>query len=204
MIDTISHTIAQFGYLGIFLIMFIETIFPPIPSELVLPFAGYAAYRGELSVAGVVIAGTMGSLAGAGCFYVLGRSLKERTLQELVARYGKWIGLNVKDVAKSQKWFEKHGLVAVFFARLLPGMRSLISVPAGLHRIKPLPFFFLSLLGSAAWTLILVLGGYVLGDQYHLIAQQIKPVSYIVLSAVICGLLYFLWRRLYGYNKKEL
>ena len=204
MIDAISHTIAQLGYVGIFLIMFIETIFPPIPSELVLPFAGYAAYRGELSVIGVVFAGTMGSLSGAAVFYVLGRSLKEHKLQALVARHGKWLGLKEKDVAKSQKWFEKHGLVAVFFARLLPGMRSLISVPAGLHRIKPLPFFLLSFLGSAAWTLILVLGGYLLGDQYYLIANQVKPLSYLVLGGLICAILYFLWRRLGNYNKKEL
>jgi membrane protein DedA with SNARE-associated domain len=204
MVDAISHAIAQLGYIGIFLIMFIETIFPPIPSELVLPFAGYAAFRGELSVAGVVIAGTMGSLTGAACFYILGRSLKEHKLQALIARYGKWFGLKERDVAKSQRWFEKHGLVAVFFARLLPGMRSLISVPAGLHRIKPLPFFLLSLLGSAAWTLILVLGGYLLGDQYYLIADQVKPLSYIVLGLLVSGIVYFLWRRLGGYNKKEL
>ncbi|MDQ5944308.1 MAG: hypothetical protein QG658_375 [Patescibacteria group bacterium] len=204
MVDAISHAIAQLGYIGIFLIMFIETIFPPIPSELVLPFAGYAAFRGELSVMGVVIAGTMGSLTGAACFYVLGRSLKEHKLQALIARYGKWFGLKEKDVAKSQKWFEKHGLVAVFFARLLPGMRSLISVPAGLHRIKPLPFFLLSLLGSAAWTLILVLGGYLLEDQYYLIADKVKPLSYIVLGLLVSGIIYFLWRRLGGYNKKEL
>lgn len=204
MIDAISQAIAQLGYVGIFLIMFIETIFPPIPSELVLPFAGYAAFRGELSVIGVVTAGTMGSLSGAAVFYMLGRSLKEHKLRSLIARHGKWLGLKEKDVAKSQKWFEKHGLVAVFFARLLPGMRSLISVPAGLHRIKPLPFFLLSLLGSAAWTLILVLGGYVLGDQYELIAEQVKPLSYVVLGVLVFSIVYFLWRRLSGNSEKEL
>lgn len=204
MIDIISHAIAQLGYVGIFLIMFIETIFPPIPSELVLPFAGYAAFRGELSVVGVVIAGTMGSLSGAAVFYMLGRSLKEHKLRSLIARHGKWVCLKEKDVTKSQKWFEKHGLVAVFFARLLPGMRSLISVPAGLHRIKPLPFFLLSFLGSAAWTLILVLGGYVLGDQYERIAEQVKPLSYIVLGVLLSGIAYFLWRRLSANGRKEL
>lgn len=205
MIDSIAHVVAQFGYIGIFIVMFIETIFPPIPSELVLPLAGYSAYQGELNLVGVIIAGTLGSLAGAGCFYILGRSLQEHKLQAFVARHGKWMGLKEKDVAKSQQWFEKHGLVAIFFARLLPGMRSLISVPAGLHRIRPIPFLLLSLLGTATWTILLVLGGYLLGDQYHLIAQHVKPLSYeLALGVLVAGVGFLLWRRLGGSTEKEL
>lgn len=203
MVDLIAHMIAQLGYWGIFVVMFVETIFPPIPSELVLPLAGYSAYRGELNVFGVITAGTLGSLAGAGCFYALGRSLQSHKIEAWVVRYGKWLGLRAKDITKSQQWFTQHGLVAIFFARLLPGMRSLISIPAGVHRIRPLPFFILSLLGTTTWTLLLVWGGYILGNQYHLIAQQIKPLSYIVIMLVTFSLGLLLWRRLGGIKKNK-
>lgn len=203
MIDTITNILVQFGYAGIFVCMFLETIFPPIPSELVLPFGGYAAFRGELNIFGVIIAGTLGSLAGAGVFYYLGHKLEEARLRRLIARYGKWMGLKERDVEKSQKWFERHGLSAVFFARLLPGMRSLISVPAGLHKIRPLPFFLLSLLGSLAWTMILVFGGYLLGEEYERIAASVKPLSYVVLIITVAALAFFLYRRLVGSAKDD-
>lgn len=198
MIEAITNILVQFGYVGIFLCMFIETIFPPIPSEVVLPFAGYAVYQGKLNMVGVIASGTLGSLAGAGVFYYLGRVLKEARLRQLIAKYGKWVGFKERDVEKSQAWFEKHGLTAVFFARLLPGMRSIISIPAGLHKMKPLPFFLLSLLGSLAWTLILVFGGYLLGEEYSRIATQIKPLSYIVLAVLILAVGYFIWKRVIG------
>ncbi|MFO0954986.1 MAG: DedA family protein [Candidatus Saccharibacteria bacterium] len=198
MTDTITNIVADFGYLGIFLAMFIETIFPPLPSELILPFGGYAAYRGQLNIYGVIVAGALGSLVGAGLFYTIGSALQEHHLLAFVKKYGKYIGLKPKDITRSANWFEKHGLSAVFFARLLPGMRSLISLPAGLHKMKLIPFLLLSFLGALAWSAILSFGGFVLGEQYELIAANIKPLSYLVLVGVLISLGYFIYRRVVG------
>ncbi len=198
MTNTITNLIADFGYIGIFLCMFVETIFPPLPSELVLPFGGYAAYRGQLNLYGVILAGALGSLMGAGLFYAIGRLLHEKRLLAIVERYGRYVGLKPKDIERSRGWFDRHGLAAVFFARLLPGMRSLISVPAGMHKMKLPAFLMLSFLGTLAWSAILTFGGYLLGEQYDLIASNIKPLSYLVAASIIVGLGFFIYKRVIG------
>lgn len=198
MAETVTNIIVDFGYIGIFIVMFLETIFPPLPSELVLPFGGYAAFQGQLNIYGVILAGALGSLAGAGLFYSIGSLLHEKHLHRIVEKYGRYVGLKTKDINRSRSWFDRHGLSAVFFARLLPGMRSLISLPAGMHRLKIIPFLLLSFLGSLVWSAILSFGGYLLGEQYSLIADNIKPLSYVALALVVIGLTFFIYRRVVG------
>src|SRR5690606_647338 len=139
------------GYAGIFLLMILETVFPPIPSELVLPLSGFAAARGDFNIILIVIVTTLGGLVGCIPWYLLGRLYGIKRLKKISERYGRWITLTPEDIDEAQAWFNKHGHLAVFFGRLMPTVRSLISVPAGIARMPFWTFMFYSLLGTAAW-----------------------------------------------------
>lgn len=141
MLEWVQNTMSSLGYPGIALLMFIENIFPPIPSELIMPLAGFTAVRGDLSFVGVVLAGALGSLLGQLPLYYLGRWVGEDKLVAWADRYGKWLTVSGKDIRRADDWFDKHGHKTVFFARLVPGVRSLISIPAGLSEMH-LPTFY--------------------------------------------------------------
>jgi membrane protein DedA with SNARE-associated domain len=206
-IPTVINIVYSLGYLGIALMMFLENLFPPIPSELIMPLAGFTANpvavaaakaSGKLpldvqplNIFGVFLAGLIGSALGGLVWYYPGKLLGEIRLKKLADKYGKWITVSSKDITKSIQWFNRQGTKAVFIGRLVPGVRTLISVPAGIGNMHLLPFLFYTTLGSALWTGLLTYSGYALGTQYELVDEYLAPVSKIVLVGLV--LAFGLW-----------
>ncbi|MBW4686197.1 MAG: DedA family protein [Komarekiella atlantica HA4396-MV6] len=187
MLEWITNTINYMGYLGIALLMFVENLFPPIPSELIMPLAGFTARAtpDKLNVIGVFLAGLVGSVLGALIWYYPGKFLGEERLKAWAGRYGRWLAISSKDIAKATRWFDRQGNKAVLIGRLVPGIRTLISVPAGITNMHLLPFLFYTTLGSAIWVGLLTYSGYVLGSQYELVDKYLAPVSKIVLGSLV-------------------
>ena len=188
---------AKFGYLGIIFAMFAENIFPPIPSEVIMPAAGFAVARGDLNLILVILAGTLGSVLGALPLYYLGSVFNKERLIVFTKKYGKYVFVKPDDVQSSNDWFNKHGNKAVFFGRMMPGIRSLISIPAGMNKMPMLSFLTLTALGSSIWTTLLTLAGYHFGKNYVLIETMLAPYSKVfLLLAVIIIIGWFIKRRL--------
>lgn len=185
MFDWITGLVEQTGYLGIALLMFAENVFPPIPSELIMPLAGFTAARGELAFLPMVAAGTAGSLAGTLLWYQIGRWYSLARLRCLTARHGRWLTLTPEDVDKADAWFTRHGAKAVFLGRLVPGVRTLISVPAGINAMPFGRLLAYSTLGTSIWTGLLAAAGYLLEERYALVEDWINPASNLVLVAII-------------------
>ena len=186
----ITEFIESAGYLGVALLMIAENVFPPIPSELVMPFAGFSAARGALSLPGAIVAGTMGSLLGALPWYAAGRWVGEGRLERFAARHGRWLTLTPADVAGAQRWFGRHCGKGVLFGRLVPAVRTLISVPAGVARMSLARFLALSAAGSLLWTGALAGLGYALGGQYGRIAGVLGPVTNTLVGILVVAYLY--------------
>ncbi|WP_296943473.1 DedA family protein [uncultured Massilia sp.] len=190
MFDFITGFLKDHGYLGLFALMVLENVFPPIPSEVIVPFAGFVAAHGHLHLAGVLLAGTLGSVVGALPWYYAARAYGADRLRRAAARHGRWMALTCRDIDKSLHAFDRHGAGAVLFGRLVPAIRTLVSLPAGIARMRLPTFLLLSALGSLAWTALLAATGYVLKDQYHHVADWVDPVSKTVLAALLSGYLY--------------
>ena len=196
----IMSLLSSAGYFGIVFLMFIENVFPPIPSEFIMPLAGFMVTQSKFSLVGIIIAGTLGSVLGALPLYYLGKKLGEERLKRFADRHGKWLTLSCEDIDKAQKWFDRHGARAVLFCRLVPGIRSFISIPAGINRMNMLSFLFYTLIGSAVWTTLLAYAGYVLGNNFGEIEKYLDIVAYIVLGLIIA---LYLRRVLKSGKKKE-
>jgi membrane protein DedA with SNARE-associated domain len=181
----IETLMTSLGYLGISFLMALENIAPPIPSEFIMPLAGFTAARGDLNLVGVIVAGTLGSVLGSLLLYTLGAVLGQARLERWLERYGRWLGLKSHSLKQASRWFERHGAKAVFFLRLVPGVRSLISIPAGVMRMPLLTFLLLTTLGSSLWTTFLTLAGYLLAENYTRVDQYLGPVSYVVIGVLI-------------------
>ena len=187
MVDWMLGVMNSLGYLGIVLLMIVENLFPPIPSELILPAAGFAAARGDLSLAGVVLAGAVGSVLGTLPLYYVGRYFSEDKLVVWADKHGKWLALSGDDIHKADDWFDKHGPKAVLFGRMVPGIRSLLSLPAGMSEMPLAQFLIYSLLGSGLWAGLLAYAGYLLGDNYEAVSGWVGPIG----TAVVVGLIVF-------------
>jgi membrane protein DedA with SNARE-associated domain len=183
--NAITNSMEHLGYWGIGLLMFLENLFPPIPSELIMPLAGFTIAKGKMTFAGAITAGVFGTILGALPWYYAGRVLGNQHLHRLANRYGKWMGISGQDIDKSNCWFRKHGNKAVFFGRLVPGIRTLISVPAGICYMPFLPFMIYSTLGTVLWVSALTFAGYALGRNYELVDEYLAPVSKIVLAILL-------------------
>ncbi len=193
--EWITATMNGLGYVGIGLLMFLENLFPPIPSELIMPLAGFTISQGKMELSPVLLAGVMGTMLGALPWYYAGKTMGAQRLQQLANRYGKWIGISGQDINKATFWFNRHGKKAVFFGRLVPGVRTLISIPAGLSGMALLPFLLYSTLGTTLWVGLLTAIGYFLGREYHLVEQYLGPVSKIVLVLLLLGFIFWLFQR---------
>lgn len=190
MLDWIAGLVEEGGYLGIAALMFAENLFPPIPSELIMPMAGFAAARGELDVVLAVAAGSAGSLAGAVFWYVIGRWLGAARLKRWAERHGRWLTLTPGDIDESCRWFNRHGGKAVFFGRLVPAVRTFVSVPAGIAEMNLARFLAWSALGTVLWTGFLAGLGWLLGDQYRAVSDWVNPVSNLVVGLLLLWYLY--------------
>lgn len=195
MVDWIKMIIQSIGYPGIALLMIIENIFPPIPSEVIMPFAGFVTEQGQLNFFGVITAGTLGSVLGTLPFYYLGRKIGEKRLKRWADKHGKWLMLSPHDFDRARGWFDRHDAAAVFLCRLVPGIRTLISVPAGIERMNLGYFLLLSSSGTAVWIGFLTYMGYILGQNYDKVGTYIGPVSYIVFGLLILSYIIHIIRR---------
>jgi membrane protein DedA with SNARE-associated domain/uncharacterized membrane protein YkvA (DUF1232 family) len=188
--DWITQLVSDTGYLGILGLMLAENVFPPIPSELVMPLAGFVAAQGQLNPVLVVAAGVAGSLLGALPWYYAGLWLGRERICRLAARHGRWLTLDEQDVGKAIAWFEKHGGVAVMLGRVVPAVRTLISVPAGLARMPLVPFLAWSAIGTVAWTALLTAAGYLLKAQYQVVGQYVDAASKIIIGLIVLTYVY--------------
>ena len=194
MVDWITAVITSTGYIGIALLMFAENVFPPMPSELIMPFAGFVAARGDLHPAGVLAAGVAGSLLGAMPWYFAGRWIGNERLMRLADRHGRWLTVSREDLEHATQWFRHYGWVAVFFGRLIPALRTLISVPAGLTGMRFVPFVAWSALGTLLWTGLLTIAGYVLEAHYESVGTWIDMATKVILALIVLGYVYRLVR----------
>jgi membrane protein DedA with SNARE-associated domain len=173
------------SYPGIAFLMMLENIVPPLPSEVIMPTAGIRAGGEQLNIVGVIIAGVIGSLAGQLALYYLGAVVGKDRLKRWADKHGSWLALDAGEVDKADKWFDKHGTKAALWGRVVPGIRSLISIPAGLSHM-PLPKFLLySAIGTTLWTTALALLGYFLGQNYESVGRYISPAGKIILGVVL-------------------
>ncbi|MFW2588522.1 DedA family protein [Sagittula sp. SSi028] len=199
MFDWISGLVDQMGAFGVALLMFLENVFPPIPSELIMPLAGFNAARGDMSLIWVILSGSAGSLAGVYLWYWLARRVGFDRLCRLTHRHGRWLSISPDELDRADAWFDRHGGAAVLIGRLIPTVRTLISVPAGVRRMPRLWFLGLSAVGTLAWTSALTLAGYWLEGGYDKVQAWLNPVS----TAVVVGLVaVYLWR-VATYNKRQ-
>ncbi len=184
MFDWITGIVRRLGYAGVITLTFVENLFPPIPSELVIPLAGYVAAEGDMRIDLVIVTGTIGSLAGAILWYVVGRRIGERRLRAWVDRHGKWLTVSGKDLDVAQFWFRRHGRAAVFFGRLMPGVRTFVSLPAGFTAMPVAPFLLYSALGTAIWTAALAFAGVVLKANFTLVGDYINVVTNVLFAVL--------------------
>ena len=191
----IQDLIDAIGYPGIVIVMAIENIFPPIPSELVLPFAGALSAQGEMNFWFAVAAGTAGSLIGAIVLYAVGYFAREAGVRSLVTRYGKFLFISETDLDRAAEWFERYGELIIFFGRLIPIIRSIISVPAGYTRMNPIRFILYTTLGTTLWNLILTYAGRVMGENWEEILAFMETYQYATLAILILAVVaFFVWR----------
>ncbi|MBB4638398.1 VTT domain-containing protein [Longimicrobium terrae] len=191
MLGFVTGLLDSLGYVGLVLLMFLENVFPPIPSELIMPLAGYTATRGQFAIAGVIVAGTVGSVLGALPLYWLGRRVGQDRLRTLADRHGRWLAVSPDEIDRASSWFSRHGRWVILFGRLVPGVRSLISIPAGINRMPLVPFLLLTTLGSGVWTAILALLGYQLGSRFGEVETYLSPASNVILGLMAAA---YLWR----------
>jgi membrane protein DedA with SNARE-associated domain len=184
MFDWITSTIRSLGYAGVVALTFLENLFPPIPSELVIPLAGFVAASGELNIWWVIVAGSVGSLAGAVLWYEIGRRVGERRLRAWVDRFGKWITLSAEDVDRAQGWFKRHGGSAVFLGRLVPGVRTFVSLPAGFAGMPRVPFLLYSATGTVLWTAALAYAGVLLKANFTIVGDYVGMASHVLLAGL--------------------
>lgn len=190
MLDWVSGTISDMGYIGIVVLMFLENLFPPIPSEIVMPLAGFVAARGDLSLVGVILAGMVGSVLGALPWYFAGKLLGEVRLKAWADRHGRWLAVSSGEIDKALDWFDRHGRKVVFFGRLVPTVRTLISVPAGLVCMDLPRFLIYSAAGTLLWSGLLAWAGYLLQSRYREVTDYIGPISSAIIVAIILAYCY--------------
>jgi len=183
----IINLMSQFGYFGVFFLIFVENIFPPIPSEVILAFGGFATTVPEynMTILGVILAATFGSVAGAVLLYWIGYKFNVEVIEGFIAKWGHLLRLKVEDIEKAEKWFEKHGIAAVFFCRMVPVLRSLISIPAGMAEMKFRTFLTYTILGTLIWNIILVYAGAALGANWRSILAVLGTYQDVTLAALV-------------------
>lgn len=183
--------IADGGYPGIFLLMFLETVFPPIPSEVIMSMAGLQVARGTMTLTGAILSGTAGAMAGNLVWYLVARWLGMERLRPLIERHGRWLTMDWAEVDRGERWFMRRGYLFVCIGRMMPTIRSLVSVPAGLMRMPLAPFILWSSIGTMGWSAMLATGGWILGTRFAAMEAWLGLASTLLLAAM-GG--WYLWR----------
>jgi membrane protein DedA with SNARE-associated domain len=188
MINWAADVIDAIGLVGVAVLVALENVFPPIPSELILLLTGFNVSEGRFDFVSATISATIGSVVGAYFLYAIGRLVDEERLEKLLAGVGKYLGLKKSDVHKGFQWFERHGTAVVLFGRLIPVVRSVVSIPAGAEKMPVLRFTLLTAAGSLVWNLVWVAIGWGLGDQWEKAGTWGDYLQYGVIAAILGGL----------------
>jgi membrane protein DedA with SNARE-associated domain len=191
----VVDVINAIGYVGVALLVALENLFPPIPSEIVLPFAGFTSGQGEASFPGMVVAATVGSLAGAWILYLVAAWIGPVRLRALFARYERFLRITPQDLDRAEGWFDRHSRSAVLICRCIPLIRSLVSIPAGFRRMSPLWFTVLTVLGSLVWNTALIGAGHLLGARWKETEDVVSVFQYVVIAAILAAVAWFVWKR---------
>jgi membrane protein DedA with SNARE-associated domain len=190
----ITEFMEQFGYLGVFLMIALENVFPPIPSEVILTFGGFMTTYTDLTVLGVIISATLGSVVGAVILYWVGYLLNVDKLEKIIDRWGHVLRVSKEDIHKADAWFDKYGYWTVLFCRMIPLIRSLISIPAGMSKMKFHLFLLFTTIGTLIWNIILVLVGAAVGESWESIVEFMDVYSNITYALIaIGGILFLVW-----------
>lgn len=199
----LTGIISALGYPGVALAMFIESFFAPIPSELIMPFAGFLAAQGEMNVVIIGLVGGIASYLGSLPFYFLGRVGKEERIKQFINKYGKWLFISESDVEKGYSFFKKHGNWTVFFGRLIPIIRTVISFPAGMAQMNYIKFSAYTLAGSLIWSYLLTIAGYLLGENWEVVGAFIDKYQLVVIVIGVLIVLFLLYKLVKRRNKQR-
>jgi len=180
-----QDVIEQFGYVGVALLVVAENVFPPIPSEIVLPFAGFVAQRGSESVVIMILAATVGSVGGALVMYWIAAVIGDERLHAFTRRFGKWVQIREVDLTRAEEWFDRHATSAVLLGRCVPLIRSVVSIPAGIRRMKLVPYIAYTFAGSLVWNILLIGAGALLGDNWERVGSYVGVFQWVVIALVI-------------------
>ena len=189
--DWIIRLVEWGGYWGIALLMLLETVFPPIPSEVIMTVAGVSAQRGSMSLGGAILAGSAGAMVGNYFWYWLAIKFGDARLERLLDKHSRWLTLEWDDVERGERLFARHGAVIVLVGRMLPTLRSLISIPAGLFHLSLRRFLIFSAIGTCGWSAALAGAGYFLGSQVEDVERWLGPISTTIIALIV---LFYLWR----------
>jgi membrane protein DedA with SNARE-associated domain len=181
----VQDVIERLGAVGVALLVVLENVFPPIPSEIVLPFAGFVAQRGDGSVLVMIVAATIGAVVGALVLYGVAALIGPARLTAFISRFGRWFGVKPADLARAEAWFDRHAVAAVLLGRCVPLIRSVVSVPAGFRRMRLAPFVVLTAIGSAVWNTALIGAGAILGDQWERVEPYVAVLQWIVIASIV-------------------
>ena len=192
--DWIIDLVDATGYWGVAFLMLLETVFPPIPSEVIMTVAGVSAARGNMNFAGVVASGTAGAMLGNYLWFWLAIKFGEKRLHPFIDKHSRWLTLDWREVERGEAMFRKYGSTIVLVARMLPTLRSLISIPAGLFGMSLRRFLVFSAIGTAGWSAALAGAGYFLGSQFDDVERFVGPLSTVVIGLIVAGYLWRLWR----------
>ena len=198
------ETNSTMAYLTICFAMFLENIIPPIPSEIIMPLGGFFVYQQKLNFYILVLWGVLGTIAGSIPWYYLGKLVNEKRLSNFLDKRGKFIGITSNDLIKSKRGFDKYGVSLVFWGRLVPGIRTLISVPAGMELMPLRKFLIWTSLGSLIWVALLTYAGFVFGENYQIIETYLDQIKYILKPILILILVYFLIKFIIRVYKKNI
>jgi membrane protein DedA with SNARE-associated domain len=193
MADWTIRLIDETGYVGIFLLMFLETVFPPIPSEVIMPIAGVRAAQGPMTLWGVIASGTGGAMLGNFFWYAVARVIGVKRFRPLIERYGRWLTMDWGDVEKAERLFGRHGHWLVMIGRVMPTIRSIISIPAGALNMRLKSFLIWSTVGTAAWTALLASAGWGLGHLFEDVETVLGPLSTAIIALIVAA---YIWRQL--------
>lgn len=196
--DWIIRLVEWAGYWGVAFLMLLETVFPPVPSEVIMTVAGVSAARGTMTLPGTILAGTAGAMLGNWLWYWVAMRFGEARMHVFIERYSRWLTLDWDEVERGERLFERHGAIIVLVARMIPTLRSLISIPAGLFRLSAPKFLLFSTIGTMGWSAALAGTGYFLGSQFEEIDKWLGPISTATIVLIVVG---YLWR-LIGWRNK--
>jgi membrane protein DedA with SNARE-associated domain len=195
MLHWVAHWVRGSGYLGIGLLMAIQNVVLPLPSELIMPLAGFLSAQGRMTLWGAIVAGTVGTVLGAMPVYMIGRAFGEERVAQWIERHGKWLLLHASDVRRADRRFQQRGEWAVFFAQLLPGVRGLIALPAGVARMNVSLFLLANFVGSAIWCTVLALVGQQLGAHFQRIHRWLMPLTWVLGGVLVVVIVRWVIRR---------